>query len=115
MTLDHKISTREPSQELLNLIDEVGKLGRKLAELSEKIKKKGIEEGFSDEEIKQLIKDKLKGILTRNQIKYYLYDKERLSLKKLLDEKTYFEDKKDIEKTQRSLCYDQSRKFRMFM
>jgi hypothetical protein len=49
MTLDLKISARQPSQELLNLIDEVGKLGRKLTDLFEKVKKKGTEEGFSDE------------------------------------------------------------------
>jgi hypothetical protein len=98
MISDIRILPKEPSQELLNLIVEVGKLGRKLSDLFEKIKQKGIEEGFSDEEINQLLKDKLKGKLTRNQIKYYLYDKKRLQSKRLLGEKTHFEDKKDIEK-----------------
>ena len=41
MTSDLKVSTREPSQELLDLIDKVGKLGSKLSDLFEKIKKKG--------------------------------------------------------------------------
>jgi hypothetical protein len=98
MISDVKILPREPSQELLKLIDEVGKLGKKLSDLLERIKQKGNEEGFSNEEIKQLLKDKLKGILTRNQIKYYLYYKERLSLRRRLGEKTHFEDKKVIEK-----------------
>jgi hypothetical protein len=98
MTSSIRILSRKPSQELLNLIDEAGKLGRKLSDLFEKIKQKGIEEGFSEEEINQLLKDKLKGKLTRNQIKYYLYDKKRLQSKRLLGEKTHFEDKKDIEK-----------------
>jgi hypothetical protein len=92
-----KILPRTPSQELLKLIDEVGKLGRKLSDLFEKIKQRGNEEGFSDEELKQLLKDKLKGILTRDQIKYYMFDKERLSLRRRLDKKTHFEDKKVIE------------------
>jgi hypothetical protein len=92
------ILPRKPSQELLNLIVEVGKLGRKLSDLFEEIKQKGIEEGFSEEEINQLLKDKLKGKLTRDQIKYYLYDKKRLQSKRRLGEKTHFEDKKDIEK-----------------
>jgi hypothetical protein len=92
-----KILPRTPSQELLKLIDEVGKLGRKLSDLFEKIKQRGNEEGFSDEELKQLLKDKLKGILTRDQIKYYMFDKERLSLRRRLDKKTHFEGKKVIE------------------
>jgi hypothetical protein len=98
-----RILPRKPSQELLNLIVEVGKLGRKLSDLFEEIKQKGIEEGFSEEEINQLLKDKLKGKLTRDQIKYYLYDKKRLQSKRLLGEKTHFEDKKDIEKNSREV------------
>ena len=82
MTLNLRIPSKQPSEELLSLIKEVGKLGTKLADIFEQIKNKAHEEGFRDEEIKELLKNQLRGILTRNQIYWYLFEKDKYNLKK---------------------------------
>ena len=79
-----KILSKKPSEELLNLIKEIGNLGRRLAELFEKIKQKGHEEGFTNDEIRDILKTHLKGSLTRGQINWYLYEKDKMNLRKQL-------------------------------
>ena len=84
MDLADKILLKKPSEELLNLIKEIGHLGARLAELFETIKQKGREEGFTDDEIKGLLKTHLKGSLTIGQINWYLYEKDKINLRKQL-------------------------------
>ena len=84
MDIAVKILSKKPSEELLNLIKEIGNLGRRLAELFEKIKQKGREEGFTDDEIKGLLRTHLKGSLTLGQINWYLYEKDKINLRKQL-------------------------------
>ena len=79
-----KILSKKPSEELLNLIKEIGNLGRRLAELFEKIKQKGHEEGFTNDEIRDMLKTHLRGSLTRGQINWYLYEKVKMNLRKQL-------------------------------
>ena len=67
MTLQPRVPPKQPSEELLNLIKEVGKLGTKLADIFEQTKNKAHEEEFKDEEIRELVKNQLRGILTRHQ------------------------------------------------
>lgn len=81
MTLQSRIPTRQPSEELLNLIREVGKLGTKLSELFEVVKQKGHEEGFTDQELRDILRIYLKRFLTRSQIKWYLYEKDKHRLR----------------------------------
>ena len=81
VTLNLRIPPKQSSEELLSLIKEVGKLGTKLADIFEQIKNKAHEEGFRDEEIKELLKNQLRGILTRNQIYWYLFEKDKYNLK----------------------------------
>lgn len=71
MNLAAKILWKKPSEELLNLIKEIGNLGKRLAELFDIIKQKGREEGFTDDEIKGLLRTHLKGLLTLGQINWY--------------------------------------------
>ena len=47
-----KIVLKKPSEELLNLIKEIGNLGTRITELFETIKQKGQEEGFTNDEIR---------------------------------------------------------------
>ena len=84
MDLADKILSKKPSEELLNLIKEIGNLGTRLAELFETIKQKGHEEGFTNEEIRDLLKTHLRGSLTRGQINWYLYEKDKMNLRKQL-------------------------------
>lgn len=56
MNLADKIVLKKPSEELLNLIKEIGNLGTKITELFETIKQKGQEEGFTNDEIRDLLK-----------------------------------------------------------
>ena len=84
MDLAVKISSKKPSDELLNLIKEIGQLGARLSELIETIKRKGREEGFTDDEIKGLLRTHLKGSLTLGQINWYLYEKDKIKLRKQL-------------------------------
>jgi hypothetical protein len=79
-----KFLSKEPSKELLNLIKEVGQVATKLAELIETIKQKGYEEGFTNDELRDLLKTHLRGILTRGQINWYLYEKDKMNLRKQL-------------------------------
>lgn len=81
MTLQRRIPTKKPSEQLLNLIKEAGRLGTKLSELFEDIKRKGHEEGFTDRELRDILSIYLKRFLTRSQIKWYLYDKDKHRLK----------------------------------
>jgi hypothetical protein len=73
---------RIPSEELLNLIKEVGKMVTKLSELFEAVKQKGHEEGFTDSEIKDMLRTHLKGSLSAGQVKWYLYEKEKYDSRK---------------------------------
>ena len=84
MDLAAKILLKKPSEELLNLIKEIGNLGARLSELIETIKQKGREEGFTNDEIKDLLKTHLKGSLTLGQINWYLYEKDKINLRKQL-------------------------------
>lgn len=84
MNLAAKILWKKPSEELLNLIKEIGNLGKRLAELFDIIKQKGREEGFTDDEIKGLLRTHLKGLLTLGQINWYLYEKDKINLRKQL-------------------------------
>jgi hypothetical protein len=84
MNLAAKILSKKPSEELLNLIKEIGSLGKRLAELFDIIKQKGHEEGFTDDEIKGLLRTHLKGSLTLGQINWYLYEKDKINLRKQL-------------------------------
>ena len=59
-------------------------LGARLSELIETIKQKGREEGFTDDEIKGLLRTHLKGSLTLGQINWYLYEKDKMNLRKQL-------------------------------
>ena len=79
-----KILSKKPSEELLNLIKEIGNLGTRIAELFETIKQKGQEEGFTYEELRDLLKTHLKGSLTRGQLNWYLYEKDKMNLRKQL-------------------------------
>lgn len=97
MTLNLRIPSKQPSEELLSLIKEVGKLGTKLADIFEQIKNKAHEEGFRDEEIKELLKNQLRGILTRNQIYWYLIEKDKYNLRKQLLCTKQIDSKKEIE------------------
>ena len=72
MTLQLRFPLRKPSEELLNLIKEVSNLARKLSELFEAVKQRGHEEGFTDYEIKDMLRTHLKGSLTAGQIKWSL-------------------------------------------
>jgi hypothetical protein len=74
MVLAVKILSKKPSAELLNLIKEIGQLSRKLSDLFERIKEKGREEGFTDNELKDLLRAHLKGLLTRGQINWYVHE-----------------------------------------
>ena len=78
MNLAAKILWKKPSEELLNLIKEIGNLGKRLAELFDIIKQKGREEGFTDDEIKGLLRTHLKGLLTLGQINWYCTKKIKL-------------------------------------
>ena len=82
MDLAAKILSKKPSEELLNLIKEIGNLGTRITELFETIKQKGQEEGFTYEELRDLLKTHLKGSLTRGQINWYLYEKDKMNLRK---------------------------------
>ena len=84
MDIAVKILSKKPSEELLNLIKEIGNLGRRLAELFEKIKQKGHEEGFTNDEIRDMLKTHLRGSLTRGQINWFLYEKVKMNLRKQL-------------------------------
>ena len=84
MDIAAKILSKKPSVELLNLIIVIGQLGARLAELFETIKQKGREEGFTDDEIKGLLRTHLKGSLTLGQINWYLYEKDKINLRKQL-------------------------------
>jgi hypothetical protein len=84
MNLAGKIILKKPSEELLNLIKEIGNLGKRLAGLFETIKQKGEEEGFTNDEIRDLLKTHLRGSLTRGQINWYLYEKDKMNLRKQL-------------------------------
>jgi hypothetical protein len=66
MTLQRRIPTKKPSEQLLNLIKEAGRLGTKLSELFEDIKRKGHEEGFTDRELRDILSIYLKRFLTRS-------------------------------------------------
>jgi hypothetical protein len=69
--------SRQPSQKLLDLIREVGRIGSRLSELFEAMKQRAHEEGFTDYELRDMLRTHLKGSLTRGQIKWYLYDKDK--------------------------------------
>jgi hypothetical protein len=97
MTLQLRIPSRQPSEELLNLIKEVGNLGTKLSELFEAVKQKAHEEGFTDYEIKDMLRTHLRGSLSAGQIKWYLFEKDKYDLKKRLAVTSQIEDKKVIE------------------
>jgi hypothetical protein len=84
MALAVKILPKKPSEVLLNLIKEIGQLGTKLVNVFETIKQKGREEGFTDNEIKGLLRTHLKGSLTIGQINWYLYEKDKINLRKQL-------------------------------
>ena len=81
MTLQLRFPLRQPSEELLNLIKEVSSLARKLSELFEAVKQKAHEEGFTDYEIRDMVRTHLKGSFTTGQIKWYLYEKDKYHLK----------------------------------
>ena len=84
MNLADKITLKKPSEELISLIKEIGNLGKRLVELFDIIKQKGHEEGFTNDEIRDLLKTHLRGSLTRGQINWYLYEKDKMNLRKQL-------------------------------
>jgi hypothetical protein len=91
------LQLRIPSEELLNLIKEAGKLGKRLSEMFEAVKQKGHEEGFTNGEIRDMLRTHLKGSLTAGQIKWYLYDKDKYDSRKLRVSTSQVEDNKVIE------------------
>ena len=97
MILQLRFPLRKPSEELLNLIKEVSNLARKLSELFEAVKQRGHEEGFTDYEIKDMLRTHLKGSLTAGQIKWYLYDKDKYDLRKRLAAASQVDGNKVIE------------------
>jgi hypothetical protein len=97
-----RTQSRQPSEELLNLIKDLGKLGTKLSELFEAIKQKGHEEGFTDYEIKDMLRTHLKRSLSASQIKWYLFDKDKYDLKKRLAVTSQIEGKKVMEQAARN-------------
>lgn len=97
MALAVKILSKKPSEVLLNLIKDIGQLGTKLATVFETIKQKGYEEGFTDDEIKGLLRTHLKRSLTIGQINWYLYEKDRINLRKQLSGSGQIDGKKVIE------------------
>jgi hypothetical protein len=103
MTLQPRTKSRQPSEELLNLIKEVSNVGTKLSELFEAIKKKGHEEGFTDYEIKDMLRTHLKRSLTAGQINWYLFGKEKYNLKKRLAAASQIERKKVIEQEDKDI------------
>jgi hypothetical protein len=103
MTLQLRIPSRQPSEELLNLIKEVGKIGTKLSELFEAVKQKGHEEGFTDYEIRDMLRTHLKGSLSAGQIKWYLYEKDKYDLRKQLAGSSQVEDNKVIEQNTKDI------------
>ena len=84
MDLAAKILLKKPSEELLDLIKEIGNLGTRITELFETIKQKGQEEGFTYEQLRDLLKTHLKGSLTRGQLNWYLYEKDKINLRNQL-------------------------------
>lgn len=82
MNLADKIVLKKPSEELISLIKEIGNLGTRITELFETIKQKGQEEGFTYEELRDLLKTHLKWSLTRGQLNWYLYEKDKMNLRK---------------------------------
>jgi hypothetical protein len=103
MTLQLRIPSRQPSEELLNLIKEVGNIGTKLSELFEAVKQKGHEEGFTDYEIRDMLRTHLKGSLSAGQIKWYLYEKDKYDLRKQLAGSSQVEDNKVIEQNTKDI------------
>src|SRR5215218_8759745 len=103
MTLQLRIPSRQPSEELLNLIKEVGNIGTKLSELFEAVKQKGHEEGFTDYEIRDMLRTHLKGSLSADQIKWYLYEKDKYDLRKQLAGSSQVEDNKVIEQDHKDI------------
>ena len=113
MTLNLRIPSKQPSEELLNLIKEVSNLARKLSELFEAVKQRGHEEGFTDYEIRDMLRTHLKGSLTAGQIKWYLYEKDKYDLRKRLvaasqveGNKVIEQDPKGIEQRSRTTVHD---------
>lgn len=79
------LGLRKPSQELIQLIKDCGKLGTKLSTLFDRMKERAKQEGFSEEETLSLFKIYLRGALTPSQIRWYLVDKEKRNLRKQLE------------------------------
>ncbi len=110
MTLQLRIPSRQPSEELLNLIKEVGKIGTKLSELFEAVKQKGHEEGFTDYEIRDMLRTHLKGSLSAGQIKWYLYEKDKYDLRRRLAVTSQVEEKRVIEEDAKNIELSSSTK-----
>ena len=103
MTLQLRSHSRQPSQELLDLIREVGRIGTRLSEIFEAMKQKAHDEGFTDDELKDMLRTHLKGALTRGQIKWYLYEKDKWNLRKRLAGTSHVEGNKVLEQDAKSI------------
>ena len=91
------LGLRKPSNELIALIKECGKVGTKLSNVFEKMKQKATEEGFTEHETISLMKIYLRGALSPNQIRWYLIEKEKRNLKKQLELKDKENQNKNIQ------------------
>ena len=91
------LGLHKPSQELIQLIKECGKLGTKLSTIFERTKEKARNEGFTDQDVIGLFRVYLRGVLTPGQIRWYLVDKDRRNLKKQLELKEKEKENKNIQ------------------
>jgi hypothetical protein len=79
------LGLRQPSQELINIIKELGKLGTKISNVVEKLKERARSEGFNEDETKTLMRIYLKGVLSKRQIQYWVSDRDKMNLKRQLE------------------------------
>lgn len=99
------LANNEPSLELKELLRNLRYETTKLIDTYERIVDMGLHEGFSEKEIKDMVRSELKGVMTRHEI-YYLFNKEKINQKsnenyqktKMLINQQ-IEDKKDTEQS----------------
>ena len=96
------LQPRQPSEQLLKLI-QVGNIGTKLSILFEVIKQKGHEEGFTDHELRDMLRTHLRRSLSAGQIKWYLFEKDKYNSKRQLAVTSQIEGKKVIEQEDKDI------------
>lgn len=74
------LANNEPSLEFKELLRSLSNQATNLFKTYEKIMEMGLNEGFNEKQIKEMIKSELRDIKTSNQI-YYLFNKEKINQK----------------------------------